>query len=293
MSFYPPVPISFVPSGDKVAAARLYQEGRRRAGQLYNDLSGGYGNPHFDDIDERLFSGRSGPFYYLTEEGYFVTINVKIDGICTYVYVDAVPRAKVEEKTPCRCCRDCITIGEVVEKIYPFGSTQPPKYVVDICFQAPGGDAGKLRLIDGAYAADGNPDFQPGDRYIVVATPALWNPDPEPPATTNHIPVTTNLKTWQGTVDITGVDTFNFRPPRIWQVFNCMILSDVFTAGADLKPVGLDNSLYTEGGEACMRGGDAVILEDPATSTSNPIPSLSLRFILTSMRAGECLDMTE
>lgn len=282
MSFYPPVPISFSFSGEKNIAASLEAEGRKRAGELYNKLSGGYGNPHFDSIEERIFSGKSGPFYYLTASGYFVTINTMINGALTYVTVDAAPREDQVEASHCRCCRDCITIGEIVEKIYIYpGSQTGAKYVVDLCFQTSGRAPEKVRLIDGACPADGNHSFTVGEKYIVVANPALLNLSAEG----ESVPVSTDLRTWSGDQ--------NLRQAKIWQVFDCMDLSDVMTEGVSLIGEGIDNSLYTVKSDICQKAGASVPIEDPEVSTSDPIPVVAIRFILTSIKVGDCLELRE
>lgn len=276
MSFYPPIPISFSYSGDKATAARMLQEGRRRAGQLFDFLSGGYGNSHFNDTNERpLFSGKSGPFYYLTETGYFVTIKTRINGSLTYVDIDAVPRVEQPEDVECRCCRDCIAIGEIVEEIYIYpGSQTGVKYIVDLCFQAAGSPQGTVRLVDGAYPADGNRSFAVGEKYIVMANPALWNPS-------DNVSVGTNLRSWGG-----GLGQ---RENRSWQVFNCMELSDVATEDVDLLDVGIDNSLYTESDGICQKAGASIPVEDP--EETDPVPVVPLRFVLTSIKVGNCLEL--
>jgi hypothetical protein len=278
MSFYPPVPISFSSSGDTQVAAAMQNEGRRRTGELFNALSGGYGNPHYDDIDDRLFTGKAGPFYYRTKSNHFVTINIKINGALIYCHIDAIPYGEQEAVEYCRCCRDCIAIGVIVEK--EEYSNSPPRYLVDLCYQGAGESPYvKVRLVDKILAADGNPDITIGDKYIVFATPALLNNgDPF-----NNIPFATNLRTWDGSV--------NHRQAGIWQVFNCMELSSVNVDGVDLLPEGIDNSLYAESDNVCQKANKQVPLEDPKTTESDPIPAENVQFILTSIRAGDCLDM--
>lgn len=284
MSFYPPVPISFSISGDEEVAARFKKEGRRRAGELFNFLSGGYGNPFYDDLEG---AGKSGPFYYLTGDGSLVTINVKINRSLTYVYIDEEPY-RPEYREGCFCCRDCLTIGTVIEATYPNGEAFP-RYIVDICFSKDPDVLSTARIVDGIHLVDGNTEVKPGDRYIVFASPVLRNPPlPDEPGENNYVPDSTGLHSWTSEVDWIN-QTLPFRRSFLWQIFNCMEASSIEDEEVDLTPVGLDNSLYVVPGSACTTGG-SVPLKDPEETEPAEQEFALVQFYLTSIRAGDCLE---
>lgn len=278
MSFYPPIPISFAYSGDKNTAVRLSSEGRKRAEELYNSLSQGYSNPFYEK-ESRLFSGRAGPFLYLTDEGYLVTINVRINGNLTYADIDAVPYTDPEQdKPPCECCRDCLTIGTYSHRINATSSIMRDRHVVDICRQPTEDEQNIVRLIDGIYTTDGNNTFVAGEKYLIISSPALnMIKDIDNPSIPANVEMTTNLRTWDGKL--------NGRQAKIWQVFNCMEMSDVATEGVDLREVGIDNDLYTVSKSICtveseLNLSDPDIVETPEKQ--------EVKYLLTSIRAEDC-----
>lgn len=196
------------------------------------------------------------------EDGSIIEININHGLSTVMIYIPQPAAEGAEEEEVCPCCIGCLMVGiinSVVEK------TTYSENKVDIILCSSSG----LRAVTGVSIIDTNSFFALGDKVLVYATPALVSTGVVTPTTTHR--------------RVTG----GYRPSKKWQVFNCMSDSDVGKEGVDLTPVGLDTDAYVPGGDAC--GVASAPMGPPGDP---PPPRINIKYYVTSIFAGNCLEIT-
>lgn len=184
-----------------------------------------------------------------------VTFNYGLTNIEIYT-----KEAKLKKyKQYCKCCVDCLLIGEVTSDTVIIEDT---RFVNIAMCQV----VTTYIAFENIPITDANVNLKKGDRVIVYATPVLQE--------TDTLQYTTNLRTIQ-----------TYRPAKVWQFFNCMQSDNAGNIENDLTNVGLNNQVYTKSGDVCNEAGQTIVV-DPE---EEPPEVILLRFFVTSIKANKCL----
>lgn len=244
--FFPPIPTRIYLSGNISLAQRYISFARKILFELKRDSTWDSWNTVPSGQRERFLDDGT---------RIRVTFNYGLTNI--EIYTKGVRLKK--PKQYCKCCVDCLLIGEVTSDTTIFEDTRLVN--ISMCQVVT-----TYIAFENIPIADANVNLKKGDRVIVYATPVL-----QKTGTFYH---TTNLRT-----------VYDYRPAKIWQFFNCMQSDNADDIENDLTDVGLDNQVYTESSDVCNKAGQLIIV-DPEEDPPEAVP---LRFFMTSIKANKCL----
>lgn len=246
--YFPSIPVKIALSGNIPEAQRLISLGRKVLFELKRDNS-------WTDWN----TNPSGQRVHLLSNGTKIQVNFRY-GLSTIMIHVPLRAHKARPKEECACCSDCLLIGRITSLVRVVGYTRISD--ADLCQKDQA-----LIFLENVSLTDGNINLKSGDRVIIYATPVLLEVD--------TLTYSTGLRNVQ-----------NFKPGKVWQFYNCMLSDNAGDSDNDLRPVGLDNQVFTVTGDSCLVVGSPIPIDE------NEIPvAIPLRFYITSLLADECLTL--